>query len=171
MAEQERYNKVDICCARCDVAAEHEDSRCASSHHLPRSPALSVSDVPASQASSRVDVRPRSSCSAAARRAVARRAPQRSLCDLCRRPHVAGHAERPATDELPAIAVRWACMSSKMSRAARLQCTTACCLRIVCGDLWLMERAKCGRDVQWGNAPLHPSCIYIIYTIYNRLDA
>ena len=56
VAEQERYNKVDICCARCDVAAEHEDSRCASSHHLPRSPALSVSDVPASQASSRVDV-------------------------------------------------------------------------------------------------------------------
>ena len=49
VAEQERYNKVDICCARCDVAAEHEDSRCASSHHLPRSPALSAPSVPTSQ--------------------------------------------------------------------------------------------------------------------------
>ena len=56
-----------------------------------------------SQASSRVDVRPRSSCSAAVRRAVARRAPQRSLCDLCRRPHVAGHAEKPRCDHESAL--------------------------------------------------------------------
>jgi hypothetical protein len=100
VAEQERYNKVRICRSRCDSANDHEKSMCASSHHLPRSPALSVTDVSASQASSRVDVRPRCSCSAAVRRAVARRARQRSLCDLFRRQHVAGHAERPATDEL-----------------------------------------------------------------------
>ena len=29
VAEQERENKVDFCCARCDAAAEHEKSRCA----------------------------------------------------------------------------------------------------------------------------------------------
>ena len=27
----------------------------------------------------------------------------------------------------------------------------------LCGHLWLMERAKRGRDVPWGKAPLHPS--------------
>ena len=105
MAEQEVGNKVTFRWSRCDSAAEHDYSRCASARCLPRSPALSVLDVPASQASSRVDVRPRSSCSAAARRAVARQAPQKSLCDLCRRPHVARHAERPAIDGLPALAV------------------------------------------------------------------
>ena len=70
VAEQERDNKVDFCCARCDVAAEHENSRCASLSHPPRSPALSVPGVPASQASSRVDVRPRSTCSLPTRRAA-----------------------------------------------------------------------------------------------------
>ena len=43
--------------------------------------------------------------SAAACRAVARQARQKSLCDLCRHSHVAGHAERPATDALQALAV------------------------------------------------------------------
>ena len=27
----------------------------------------------------------------------------------------------------------------------------------VCGDLWLLERAKRGYVVHWGNVPLHPS--------------
>ena len=63
------YNKVDFCCARCDAAAEHEKSRCACAPHMPRPPALSVPGVPASQEGSGVDVRPRCSCSAAARRA------------------------------------------------------------------------------------------------------
>ena len=105
VAEQERDSKVHFCRPRCDAAANHENSRCACAPHPLRSPALIVPGVPASQASSRVDVRPRSSCSAAARRAVARQAPQKSLCDLCRRPHVARHAERPAIDGLPALAV------------------------------------------------------------------
>jgi hypothetical protein len=55
--------------AQCDAAAEHENSRCACTPHMPGPPALSVSGVTASQECSGVDVRPRSSCSAAARRA------------------------------------------------------------------------------------------------------
>ena len=35
----------------------------------------------------------------------ARRAPHKSLCDFCRRPHAAGHAGRPAMDVLRALAV------------------------------------------------------------------
>ena len=56
-AEQERYKGLRICSSRSDSAAHHEKSRCASSQHQLRSPALSVPDVPASQASSEVDVR------------------------------------------------------------------------------------------------------------------
>ena len=89
VAEQERVNKADFCCARCDAAAEHEKSRCASSPHRPRTPALSVPVVPASQASSGVDMQPRPRCSAAGCRACARRAREKSLCGLCRRVHVA----------------------------------------------------------------------------------
>ena len=55
VAEQERDNKAGFCCARCDAAAEHEKSRCASSPHRPRTPALSVPVVPASQAYSGVE--------------------------------------------------------------------------------------------------------------------
>ena len=60
VAEQERYKGLRICSSRSDSAAHHEKSRCASSQHQLRSPALSVPDVPASQASSEVDVRRRS---------------------------------------------------------------------------------------------------------------
>ena len=35
----------------------------------------------------------------------ARRAPHKSLCDFCRRPHATGHAGRPALDMLRALAV------------------------------------------------------------------
>ena len=52
VAEQEVGNKEPFCRSRCDSAAEHDYSRCASARCLPRSPALSVLDVPASQASS-----------------------------------------------------------------------------------------------------------------------
>ena len=62
--------------------------------------------------------------------------------------------------------MRCACMSHEMSRATCLQCTTACCLCIVCGHLWLMEHARRGRDVHWGNVPLHPSLVFIIVIIY-----
>ena len=55
VAEQERYKGLRICSSRSDSAAHHEKSRCASSQHQLRSPALSVPDVPASQASSEVD--------------------------------------------------------------------------------------------------------------------
>ena len=47
-----------------------------------------------------------------------------------------------------------------------MQCTTACCLCIVYGHLWLMERAKRGRDEHWGNVPLHPSWLFIIVIMY-----
>ena len=57
MAEQERVNKVDICSARCNAAAEHENSRCACTPHMPGPPALSVSGVTASQECSGVDAR------------------------------------------------------------------------------------------------------------------
>ena len=57
VAEQERYKGLRICSSRSDSAAHHEKSRFASSQHQLRSPALSVTDVPASQASSEVDVR------------------------------------------------------------------------------------------------------------------
>ena len=67
VAEQERYNKVRISKSRCDSANDHEKSRCASSQHQLRSPALSVPDVTASQASSGVDVRPRSTLSSTTR--------------------------------------------------------------------------------------------------------
>ena len=63
VTEQERYIKVIICSSRCDAAAEHDKSRCASARYLPRSPALSASSVPASQVSSEVDVRPTSTSS------------------------------------------------------------------------------------------------------------
>ena len=63
MAEQEVGNKVTFRWSRCDSAAEHDYSRCASARCLPRSPALSVLDVPASQASTGVDMRPRYACS------------------------------------------------------------------------------------------------------------
>ena len=61
VAEQERDNKVDFCCACCDAAAEHENSRCAYAPHMPTPPMLSVPGVNASQECSGVDVRPRSS--------------------------------------------------------------------------------------------------------------
>ena len=63
MAEQEVGNKVTFRWSRCDSAAEHDYSRCASARCLPISPALSVLDVPASQASTGVDMRPRYACS------------------------------------------------------------------------------------------------------------
>ena len=66
-AKQEVGNKVEgrvtFCWSRCDLAAEHDYSRCASARCLPRSPALSVLDVSASQVSSGVDVWPRYACS------------------------------------------------------------------------------------------------------------
>ena len=58
------------------------------------------------------------------------------------------------------------CMSHEMSRAACLQCTTAFCLCIICGHLWLMESAKRGRGVHWGNVPLYPSLVFIMVIIY-----
>ena len=42
VAEQERYKGLRICSSRSDSAAHHEKSRCASSQHQLRSPALSV---------------------------------------------------------------------------------------------------------------------------------
>ena len=60
VAEQEKYKGLRICSSRSDSAAHHETSKCASSQHQLRSPALSVPDMPVSQASSEVDVRRRS---------------------------------------------------------------------------------------------------------------
>ena len=73
--------------------------------NLPSPPAVSVLDVPASQASSGVYVRPRLTSSAAVRRACARRARQKSQCDFCRRTHAATHAGRLAKDTFEAHAV------------------------------------------------------------------
>jgi hypothetical protein len=78
-----------------------------------------------------------------------------------------------------ATAVRCACMSHKMSRAACLQCITACGLIcIVCGHLWLMERATVHKaktqpyDVHWGNVPLHVKLgIHHSDNMYNCFDA
>ena len=50
-----------------------------------------------------------------------------------------------------------ACMSHELSRAACLQCTTACVVYASSVVMWLMECAKRGRDVHWGKVPLHPS--------------
>ena len=83
----------------------NEHGRCASVSNLPCLPALSVLDVPASLASSGVYVRPRLTSSAAARRACARRARQKSQCDFCRRTHAAAHAGRLATDTFETHAV------------------------------------------------------------------
>ena len=171
VAEQERYNKVDICCARCDVAADHEESRCASSPFLPRSPALSVPGVPASQASSGVDVRPRSTCSAAARRAGARRARQKSQCDLCRRSHAATHARRPATHTLDAPIVLHTHVCWIVPHKAHLQCMTMCRIAVVLCVCVALECCWRGRNVHGGGIPVRPSCLYIKSTIYSRLDA
>ena len=70
---------------------------------------------------------------------------------------VAGQAGMPAERAVEAHAVQWLCMPAEMTRAARLQSMAACRLRVVCGDLWLLERAKRGYVMHWGNVPPHPS--------------
>ena len=105
VAETELGKAMTLRSWSCDMADDHEHGRCASALHLPSPPALSVLDVPASQASSGVYVRPRLTSSAAARRACARRARQKSQCDFCRRTHAAAHAGRLATDAFEARAV------------------------------------------------------------------
>ena len=67
VAEQEGYIKVTFCRSRCDTAEEHGDGRCASPSNLPRTPAPSVPGVTASQASSGVDLQPRSASSSTTR--------------------------------------------------------------------------------------------------------
>ena len=56
-------------------------------------------------------------------------------------------------------------------RRARLQCMTMCRIGVgrvcVCG----LERGWCGRNVHRVGIPVRPSCLYIISTICNRLDA
>jgi hypothetical protein len=79
------------------------------------------------------------------------------FCSWSRRALVARQARMPANHAAGAAAVWWACMTCSMSRTARLQWTTACCLCIACGVCWLMERAKRAHGVHWGDAPLHPS--------------
>ena len=171
VAELERYIKVRICSSRCDSAAEHGHRRCVSSSNLPRSPALSVPGVPASQASSGVDVRPRSTCSLPTRRAGARHAPQKSLCDSCRRAHVAAQAWRPATDTAKPLAVLRAHVWSMVPRRVPWQCMTACRIGVVLCVSVALERGWRGRNVHGDGIPVRPSCLYIISTICNRLDA
>ena len=139
--------------------------------HPPRSPALSVPGVTASQASSGVDVRPRSTCSLLTRRAGARHAPQKSLCDSCRHAHVAAQAWRPATDVFRALAVLHACVCSFVPHTAHLQCMTMCRIGVVLCVCEGLERGWRGRNVHGGGFPVRPSCLYIITTIYNRLGA
>ena len=67
VAEQERDSKEHFSRSRCDAAEEHVHRRCASSSNLPRTPALSVPGVTASQASSGVDLQPRSASSSTTR--------------------------------------------------------------------------------------------------------
>jgi hypothetical protein len=67
VAEQERNSKEHFSRSRCDAAEEHVHRRCASSSNLPRTPALSVPRVTASQASSGVDLQPRSASSSTTR--------------------------------------------------------------------------------------------------------
>ena len=93
----------------CDMADDHEHGRCASALNLPSPPALSVLDVPASQASSGVydydlraaEIDELSCCAPSMRQAGSAEEPMR----FCRRMHAAAHAGRLATDTFEAHAV------------------------------------------------------------------
>ena len=147
------------------------ESRCVSSPHLPRSPALSVLVVPASQASSRVDVRPRSRCSAAARRAGARRGSAEEPVRLLSPRACRCIAGRPAMDTAWPLAVLRVHVLWIVLRRARLQCMTMCRIGVVRVCVCGLERGWCGRNVHRVGIPVRPSCLYIISTICNRLGA
>ena len=110
-------------------------------------------------------------CSLPTRRAGARHAPQKSLCDSCRRAHVAAQAWRPATDTAKPLAVLRAHVWSMVPRRVPWQCMTACRIGVVLCVSVALERGWRGRNVHGDGIPVRPSCLYIISTICNRLDA
>ena len=116
-------------------------------------------------------MRPRSTCSLPTRRAGARHAPQKSLCDSCRRAHVAAQAWRPATDTVKPLAVLRAHVWSMVPRRVPWQCMTACRIGVVLCVSVALERGWRGRNVHGDGIPVRPSCLYIISTICNRLGA
>ena len=110
-------------------------------------------------------MRSRSTCSLPTRRAGARHAPQKSLCDSCRRAHVAAQAWRPATDTAKPLAVLRAHVWSMVPRRVPWQCMTACRIGVVLCVSVALERGWRGRNVHGDGIPVRPSCLYIISTM------